>query len=232
MVRAQTFRIGERFEIAKALSQEVKRLAWKRRLWALMAAFGVLVASASSVLLAFAILLRFAELVPTLAFIWLARFGIALGTVSSMLSIWLGVRWLFRERLNQVLRAIDDAVGGETFRNAFDLANLSEDETFVSPQFARIAIAEAWRKWQEANGNGLASTLTAHHWKQAFVAWAIALPLLCSVLLSVRFGWLSFPSFLELYRDAQAILAFEKHGRLRLSVLWNGKEATREMTVL
>jgi len=232
MVRAQTFRIGERFEIAKALSQEVKRLAWKRRLWALMAAFGVLVASASSVLLAFAILLRFAELVPALAFIWLARFGIALGTVSSMLSIWLGVRWLFRERLNQVLRAIDDAVGGETFRNAFDLANLREDETFVSPQFARIAIAEAWRKWQEANGNGLASTLTAHHRKRAFVAWAIALPLLCSVLLSVRFGWLSFPSFLELYRDAQAISAFEKHGRLRLSVLWNGKEATREMTVL
>jgi hypothetical protein len=138
---------------------------------------------------------RFAELVPALAFIWLARFGIALGTVSSMLSIWLGVRWLFRERLNQVLRAIDDAVGGETFRNAFDLANLREDETFVSPQFARIAIAEAWRKWQEANSNGLASTLTAHHRKRTFVAWAIALPLLCSVLLSVRFGWLSLSVF-------------------------------------
>jgi len=124
MVRAQTFRIGERFEIARALFQAVKWLAWKRRLLALLAAFGLLVASVSSVLLAFTILLRFAEILPALTFIWLARFVIALGIVSSALSIWVGVRWLVRERLDQVLRAVDDAFGGETFRNAFDLANL------------------------------------------------------------------------------------------------------------
>jgi hypothetical protein len=110
MVRAQTFRIGERFEIARALFQAVKWLAWKRRLLALLAAFGLLVASVSSVLLAFTILLRFAEILPALTFIWLARFVIALGIVSSALSIWVGVRWLVRERLDQVLRAVDDAL--------------------------------------------------------------------------------------------------------------------------
>jgi hypothetical protein len=232
MVRVQTFHIGERFEIAKALSQEVKRLAWKRRLWALLAAFGLLVAFVSSVLLAFAMLLYFAEIVPPLAFVWLSHIGIALGVILSALSVLVGVRWLFRERLNQVLRAIDDAVGGETFRNAFDLANLHEDETFVSPQFARIAIAEAWRKWQEANSNGLAKALTASHRKRAVAVWAFAIPLSVLALLSAGLGWLSLSALLELYRDAQAVLAFEKHGRLRLSVLWNGKEAARELTVL
>ena len=81
MVRAQTFRIGERFEIAKALLQAVKRLAWKRRLWTFLSAFGLLATSVSSVLLVFAILLRFSELVPALAFIWLVRFGVTLGIV-------------------------------------------------------------------------------------------------------------------------------------------------------
>ncbi|MFA0740139.1 MAG: hypothetical protein DFNUSKGM_000237, partial [Candidatus Fervidibacter sacchari] len=232
MVRAQTFRIGERFEIARALFQAVKWLAWKRRLLALLAAFGLLVASVSSVLLAFTILLRFAEILPALTFIWLARFVIALGIVSSALSIWVGVRWLVRERLDQVLRAVDDAFGGETFRNAFDLANLREDETFVSPQFARVAIAEAWRKWQEANSNGLAKTLTTSHRKRAVAVWTFTVPLLVLVVLSVRFGWLSLSAFLELYRDAQSVLAFEKQGRLRLSVIWSGKKAAGEMTVL
>ncbi|MCS3920501.1 DUF4175 family protein [Fervidibacter sacchari] len=232
MVRAQTFRIGERFEIARALFQAVKWLAWKRRLLALLAAFGLLVASVSSVLLAFTILLRFAEILPALTFIWLARFVIALGIVSSALSIWVGVRWLVRERLDQVLRAVDDAFGGETFRNAFDLANLREDETFVSPQFARVAIAEAWRKWQEANSNGLAKTLTTSHRKRAVAVWTFTVPLLVLVVLSVRFGWLSLSAFLEFYRDAQAVLAFEKQGRLRLSVIWSGKETAGEMTVL
>lgn len=230
MVRAQIVRIGERFEIARALLKAVKELTWKRRFWTLLAALGLLAASVSSVLTALATLVHFAEILSPPIFARLFQFGLVLGAILVVLSLWVGVSWLLKERMNLVVRAIDEIFGGETFRNALDLTELRDDDPFVSPQFARIAIAMAWRKWQDAKGEGVVSSLTALHRKRTFAILPPALTLLALAFWSIHLGQLSV--LLELYRDAQKFWAFERHGKLVLSVIWGGNQKSGEAVVL
>lgn len=224
MDKAQTMRIGERFEIAKALRRAVQWLAWRRRFWTILAALGLLGAATALLVITLSALTFFFDHLSPFAFVWSVRlnlvlFGIALALIASV-----SVSWLLKERIPEVLAAIDSSFGGEVFRNAFDLANLREDEQFVSPHFARIAIAHAWQKWQQANREGIVNAVTAPHLKRSLFSLTVALSLSLLSLVLSRSLQFSFSHLWAIYNDCQAALAFERNGRLRLSVKGDGKK--------
>ncbi len=218
MVRTHRIHIGEKFKPAKALRLLVTSIAWQRRFWAFVSV-ALLVAILWAVTVSiFTFITLIAHKLSPLATIWLLRLAIILCSLSAILILWFGFRWLLRERFSNVVTEIDRIFGGDEMRNAFDLAKLHDDEQFVSTQFARVAIYRAWQHLQEAFQNGLANSLVASHRKNAFANLAVALPLLAFSAWLAYEQKISVASLLALYRDAQLALAFERQGRLILLV--------------
>ncbi|MGQ9729130.1 MAG: DUF4175 family protein [Candidatus Fervidibacter sp.] len=224
MDKAQTMRIGERFEIAKALRKSVQRLAWKRRFWTILAALGLPAAATALLIITLSALTFFFDYLSPFAFVWSVRLNLALFGVAVALIALTSARWFLKEKISEVLAAIDSGFGGEVFRNSFDLANLREDEQFVSPHFARIAIVRAWQKWQQANQEGVLNALTAPHFKRSLFSLSVAISLSLLAFALSRSLQFSFSDLWAIYNDCQAALAFERNGRLRLSVKEDGKK--------
>jgi len=218
MVRTGAVSIGEKFEPAIALKRAIHLVAWQRRIWTAIAVLSLLVASVTITVLAFIALSAIADRIAPAMLIWLFWLILSLGATAVIAVGVMGVRWLALDRFSKVVICVDQKLGGDAIRNALDLAKLREDEKFVSTQFARVAIYRAWKLWQDASQNGLANELIAHHKQRAQATLAIALPILLLTLLIAHAIGFSFTSLTEIYRNAKAVLAFERDGQLRLVV--------------
>ena len=218
MVRTNAVSIGEKFEPAVALRREIQRVAWQRGFWTAAAVLFLLVTVVAITTLAFVALFVSADNIPPEVLIWLLRLIPLFGAIATAVIAFHALRWLGQDRFSKVVAHVDRRLGGDAIRNALDLARLREDEQFVSPHFARLAIHRAWQLWQEANRNGLANELTASQRRRAQIALATALPILVLTLIFARITNFSFPTLTKIYRNAQAVLAFERSGRLQLIV--------------
>lgn len=218
MVRTHRIQIAEKFEPAKAIRSVVASLAWQRRLWAFVAvaSFGAILLAVA--VFAFAAIQISAHKLSPLTILWLLRFVVAFCLLSAISVFGLGFRRLLRESFSNVAGEIDRVLGREDVRNALDLAKLHDDEPFVSSQFARFAIYRAWQNLKEANQNGLTNLLVLPKRRKALANLAFALPLLVLSFWLTHKQKISVSSLLSLYRDAQIALAFERQGRLYLSV--------------
>ncbi|MFN3422395.1 MAG: hypothetical protein ACK40X_11805, partial [Armatimonadota bacterium] len=218
MVRTDFVSIGRKFEPAIALRRAILQIVWERRVWTVVATLSLLTATASIATLAFIALFVFASRIAPSMLIWLFWLILTLSAGAMVAAGLLGVRWLISDRFSKVVACVDEKLGSDAIRNALDLARLREDEKFVSPHFARIAIYRAWQLWQNANQNGLKNELLSGHKRRALSVLAIALPislLTLSLTLATNF---SISALTEIYRNAQAFLIFEREGQLQLSV--------------
>ncbi len=218
MVRDYSNLIGERFEPAKALWRGMALLAWRRRFLLFTIGAARLVTVLSLCLLAFTLVFSFAPSLSPHTLIGLLR-SLAFGSLFALLSALVVVfRQLVRERFPSIVAEADHALGGEHFRNALDLTKLRNDEPFVSPQFARAAIFQAWQLWENAARNGLLQSLLQPYRQQALLTLAVTLPLtIVSLLFAHRQGF-SVRALVALSRDAQAAVAFERFGQLSVRI--------------
>jgi hypothetical protein len=210
--------LADRFEPAKALRKAMGRLLWQRRLWRMASVAAWLLTVSALACLCFNALFfaRFAlSPAPLLVALQLSTAFAILGVVFVLV---MAVRWWWHESLFRATADADALLDGDMLRNALDLAKLRDDEPFVSPLFARAAIWRAWQRWQSAATNGIAHRLTLPHRRHAALSWLLALPFAVVALLVTMRSGVSVPAFIALYRDAQAVLAFERHGKLRLQL--------------
>lgn len=218
MVRAKDVSIGEKFEPAIALKRAVNLIAWQRKIWTSLAVSSLFAATVATATLAFVALFAVADYIATATVIWLFWLIPTFSTAAAIAVGFVGVRWLAQDRFAKVLVCVDQKLGGDEIRNALDLARLREDEKLVSPQLALVAIYRAWQIWQNASKNGLPKELLANHKKRACASLAVALLIFLSALLTAHIANFSFPALTEIYRNAQAVLAFERSGQLQLTV--------------
>ncbi len=223
MVRTDFAFIGRKFEPAIALRRAILQVVWQRRVWTIVVTLSLLTASASISTLAFVSLFVFANRLSPSTLIGLFWLILTLSAVAMVAVGLLGVLWLTEDRFAKVVAHVDQKLGSDAIRNALDLAKLREDEKFVSTQFARIAIYRAWQLWQNANQNGLTNELLAGHKRRALSVLAIALPISFLTLSLTRATNFSISALTEIYRNAQALLIFEREGQLQLSVMDDDK---------
>lgn len=208
--------LADRFEPAKALRKAMKRLMWQRRLWRMASAIAWLLAvSALACLLFNALFLARFAFSPALLLAAL-QLSTALAILGVTVVLVTAVRWWWHESLFRATADADALLDGDMLRNALDLAKLRDEEPFVSSLFAQVAIWRAWERWQSAATNGIAHRLTLPYRRHTALSWLFALPLAAVALLVTMRNGVSVTALIALYRDAQAVLAFERHGKLRL----------------
>lgn len=223
MVRTDFVSIGRKFEPAIALRRAILQIVWQRKVWTVIATLSLLTAISSIATLLFVSLFVFANRIAPLTLIWLLWLILTLSAGTMVAAALLGVRWLIKDRFAKVVAYVDQKLGSDAVRNALDLAKLREDEKSVSPQFARIAIYRAWQLWQNANQNGLKNELLSEHKSRTLSVLAIALPISLLTFSLTRTTNFSISALTEIYRNAQALLIFEREGQLQLSVMDDDK---------
>ncbi len=211
--------IGQKFEPAKALQRAMLMIVWERRAWTVLTVAALLATTfAICALMMAAIFSVHLRLAPQ-TLLWLLHASLGLLPIAFTIVFAAAVGWLLRESFHRVAAEADKVLGiGDPIRNALDLAKLGEDERFVSPTFAKLAIAQAWQQWQEATQNEAVPSLTCLHRRRAATALSIAV--LLGIGSSVIWQWrgVSVSALLSLYREAQAVLAFEQQGKLKVHI--------------
>ncbi len=208
----------DRFEPARALRRSIVALVWQRQGWTFVAFVCWLVSAFVGHLGAAALLYAFAERLSPFVLLWLARTLVVFCAFSLAIVSVIAIRWLFRERLRFVVAEVDEWLKGEDVRNALDLMRLQDNNLFVSTTFAKWAVMRAWQRWQEALHAGAVSALTQRHRQRTLFAFGLAALLSVFALATVKLTSFSLNTLIALYRDAEATMAFNVHGRLHLTV--------------
>lgn len=213
-----TLLLQERFEPAKALRGAMRGLVWRRRCWVALAAVAVSLAAVAVAFTLFAILYAARHTLTPAAIVVAVPIALFAAAFLLLIAVVVGTRWWWCESFNRAAADADALLGSDAIRNALDLAKLRDDEPFVSPTFAKVAIEQAWERWQTAARNGAVRQLTQSHCHRALVAASVAVPLLIVAFAAARWSDVSVTAVIALYRDAHAVLAFERSGKLHLQV--------------